>query len=158
VRFLAREAGRQWQEWELLAALCETAGLTSDQAEAARLVASGCRIEHLAPALSEALGTWVSGRQARRKAWEAGVRIRHSRPDLAGGYRDYAVELLCCMRNVRACSPAVAIYPEKWGTHDREPIRFRSRLDGEHPDDLIRHPLRFLRHLPRLLDPSAARE
>ena len=103
MRFLAREAGWHWQEWERLAALCEAAGLTSDQAEAARLVASGIRIEHLAPALSQALGQWVSGRQARRKAWEAGVRIRRSRPDLASGYRDYAVELLCCMRNVRAC-------------------------------------------------------
>lgn len=157
MRFLAREAGRHWREWELLAALCEGAGLTSDQAEAARLVAGGCRIEHLAPALSEALGAWVSGRQARRKAWEAGVRIRRSRPDLAGQHRSEAADLLACMRNVCAANPAVAIYPAKWGVVDREPVRFCSRLDGEHVDDLVRHPLRFLRDLPYLLDPTLRR-
>jgi hypothetical protein len=156
--FRAAAAGIHWQGLELLAGICERAGLSVDRAEAARLVAGGCPMERLAPALSEALGEWVSGRQARRKAWEAGVRIRRSRPDLARCHREQAVEMLGCMRNVVPANPPVCIYPEQWGTVGRDPVRFRSRLLGEAPEDLVRHPLRFLRDLPRLLEPSAVRD
>ena len=158
MRFVAEQASTHWRGSELLAALCEGAGLTLEQAEAARLVAGGCRLDALPVALSAVLGEWVSGRQARRKAWEAGVRIRRSRPDLAGRHREQAVELLACMRNAWPSHPPVQVYAEKWGIHDRDPVRLRSRLDGEHPDDLVRHPLRFLRDLNRLLASSAARE
>lgn len=156
MRFLAREAGTHWLEWERLAALCEQAGLTSVQAEAARLVAGGYPLRQLAAALSARIGGRLNYPQAYHAARQAGIRIRRSRPDLAGLQRQEAVELLVCVRNVKPSRPGLCIYPEKWGTYDREPVRFRSRLMGEVPDDLIRHPLRFLRELPRLLAASTA--
>jgi hypothetical protein len=83
-------------------------------------------------------------------AFEASLLLRRSRRDLAVEHRRQAKMLLACVRNVTPTNPGLHIYPERWGVVDREPVRFRSRLVGEHPDDLIRHPYRFLRDLGQL--------
>lgn len=150
MRFVAERAGRHWSSFEWLAALCEEAALWEIQAEAARLIVSGHPIRQLAPALSQVMQERINARRAQRQAWEAGVLIRRTRRDLAAQHRREARVILACVRNISPAHPGLQVYAEKWGTVDREPVRFRSRLDGEHPDDLVRHPIRFLRDLGRL--------
>jgi hypothetical protein len=148
--FAADQAPTHWCGAEWLAAVCEGAGLTVLQAEAAKLLVDGCSRERFPPALSVIMQERMTRKRAEFQAWQAGILIRRSRPDLAGEHRRQARELLACHRNRTACCPPVLVYPEHWGVVDREPVRLKSRLEGEHPDDLVRHPLRFLRDLGRL--------
>jgi hypothetical protein len=150
MRFVADQAPPHWRGSEWLAAVCEGAGLTLEQAEAAHLVVAGCPWARLAGALSQVMGERMGARRARRRAWQAGVELRRYRADLHAEHWAEARDLLSCLRNTTPCRPPLQVYAEKWGVIDRDAVRFRSRLDGEHPEDLARHPLRFLRDLGRL--------
>jgi hypothetical protein len=101
--------------------------------------------------LSALCGRRVTYPEARRLVYQAEARLKRARPDLVALHRRQMLELIEAMRNVRRTSPRIAIYPERQGIYDRVPIRLRSRLTGESPEDLMRQPLRFLHDLPRLL-------
>lgn len=151
MRFLVAEAGPSWRDWPEFAECCEAARLSTLQAEAARLAACFLSYREIGEALEGLLGYPLGARHACTKVQEAERRLKRHLPHLVALQRQDARELLLAMRNVRSKSQAVAIYRERLGTHDRDPVRFASRLIGECVEDLTERPCRFLRDLPSLL-------
>jgi hypothetical protein len=155
MRFILADAGRDWYEWQAFGEACEAARLSTIQAEAARLMSCHLSPREIASALSEISGTRVGGRTARQRIAEAEKRLKRTLPHLLALQRQKMRDLLAAMRNSRSCNPNIAIYREFMGVHDRDPVRFASRLEGECADDLMDQPGRFLKDLPSLLDSHA---
>lgn len=151
MRFVAASAGPAWRGAEALAATCESAQLFADQAEIVRLAGSGLTLRAVATQLSALLKRPLPAEEARTWILAVERRVRRSRPDLVALQRQHCRELLAAMRNVRPCRPQLQVYRQHWWGCEAEPLRLRSRLDGEIADDLMRQPLRFLRDLPYLL-------
>jgi hypothetical protein len=151
MKFQADAERLLWQGRETIAALCEEAALWREEAEAVRLVTLALAL----PQVAERLATWllrpVGLGEVRRWLCRAERLLKRLRPDLVERQRASMRELLGCLRNVRSSRPQPVVYQEHFWGYDREPIRLRSRLDGEVPDDLMRQPWRFLRDLPLLV-------
>ena len=152
MRFLLAEQGRSWYEWQAFGECCEAAGLSVEQAEAARLAACHLRYGEIAEALSLLRGRNIGMQSAREKVLDAEKRLRRCLPKHVALHRRDAKELLAAIRNMRGTSPHVAIYRESMGVHDRDPVRFTSRLLGECVEDLTNAPRRFLKDLPSLIE------
>jgi hypothetical protein len=151
MRFILADAGRDWYEWQAFGECCEAAALNVEQAEAARLAACFLSFAEIADALSALRGTRIGIRRTKDRVLSAEGRLKRCLPHLVRLQRQDARQLLAAMRNVRSSNPNIAIYREYLGVHDRDPVRFASRLEGECAEDLTEEPLRFLRDLPTLL-------
>lgn len=130
---------------------CEAAQLSVEQADAARLAACFLSIAEIADHLSMLRGSRMGIRRTRDRVLSAEGRLKRCLPHLVRLQRQDAKALLAAIRNVRGTSPHIAIYRECMGVHDRDPVRFASRLEGECVEDLTEEPLRFLKDLPVLL-------
>lgn len=150
MRFIARERGPHWTN-EALADACEVARLSVEQAEAARLTADHLSYSEIALVLSSLSGRRVGVQAARAKAHSAEARLRAAHPALVALHHRRAREILRAIRNVRPAKVGILVYRGRLGTHDKEPVRFTSRLLGECPEDITREPGRFLKDLPALL-------
>jgi hypothetical protein len=151
MRFILADAGPVWHGWEAFGECCEAARLSVLQAEAARLAACFLSYQEIGEAMEWLLGYPVGARHACTKVLEAERRLKRTLPHLVALQRRDARELLHAVRNVRSKSQGIAIYRERFGVHDRDPVRFASRLVGECVEDLTEKPCRFLRDLPSLL-------
>ena len=151
MRFLLAQAGSSWRDWPMFGECCEAAKLNVEQAEAARLAACFLSFEEIAEALSILRGAPIGIRRTRDRVLSAEGRLKRCLPHLVRIQRQDARMLLAAIRNVRGSNPNIAIYRECMGVHDRDPVRFASRLEGECVEDLTEEPLRFLRDLPALL-------
>lgn len=142
-RFKAEEAGQQWRDLSDLAKLCEGAGLTTLQAEVARLTALRCDTEETAARLSlprsQVVGIAASTerRLLRSQSWLFGALYQEIR-----AWHE-------CRRNVNP-KPRVAIFAKRPGGYDR--VTLTARPHGEAPEDLTLERGRLLRTLPRLLE------
>lgn len=155
MRFVADQAGSHWRGSEGFGTLCERAGLSVDQAEVALLAVSGLTLASIAGVLASHSGGPIRYRQVRTWAWNAEKRLQRAYPRLVACHRQEALDLISCLRNVRHSNPPPAVYPERWFGYDRDPVTLRARLVAA--EDLTSPLLRFLRDLPRVLRPSAAR-
>ena len=161
MRFLVAEAGPPWRDWPAFGECCEAARLSVVQAEAARLAACFLSYREIGEALEWLLGYPLGARHTCTKVMEAERKLKRTLPHLVARQRREARALLLAARNVSfddAGNPVprggtqVAIYRERFGIHDRDPVRFASRLIGECVEDLTEAPCRFLRDLPSLLE------
>jgi hypothetical protein len=150
MRFLRSQAGEQWQAHPLLAELCEAARLSAEQAEAARLASLDLTAAQMRSALSLLIGHRITARSLRAKVRVAEARLRAVSGDLVLIHREETRALLIALGNVRRANPCRHVYRERLGTHDREPVKFASRLYGEAVADLMYAPGRFVRDLPTL--------
>jgi hypothetical protein len=147
-RFKAEHAGDSWLtpvDCRELAKLCEGAGLSCIQAEVVRLTTA----KH-DPA-SIALFLDLSEERAQGVAAQAEWRIRRSQSWIHRALRHELKLVLECLRNTFNPCPRTAVFRKIAGGYDTDPVRFRSRLHGEAPEDLIDEEGYVLRSLPRLL-------
>ncbi|HEV8176912.1 MAG TPA: hypothetical protein VGP44_04420 [Gemmatimonadales bacterium] len=151
MRFILAEAGPAWRDWPAFGECCEAAGLSVIQAEAARLASCFLSYREIGEAMEWLLGYPLGRQRTKDHVLHAERRLKRALPHLVAIQRREARALLLAVRNVRGSNPNVAIYRERLGVHDREPVRFASRLIGECVEDLTEAPMRFLRDLPALL-------
>lgn len=151
MRFILAEAAPAWREWPAFGECCEAARLSAMQAEAARLASCFLSYREIGEALAWLLGYPLGVRHAREMTLGAERRLKRTLPHLVAIQRQEARALLLAVRNVRSQSQGVAVYRERFGVHDRDPVRFASRLTGECVEDLTEEPTRFLKDLPSLL-------
>lgn len=154
-RFVASQAGREWRipkDLTELAKVCEGSRLTPDQAEVVRLAAMPYTYAEIAAYLS------MSYTRARDVALRAERRIRANQSWVYDALTREIVGTLASFRNTFDPNPRAAVFRKIAGGYDTDPVRFRSRLTGECPEDFIEEPGRLLRTLPILLkDRSAGR-
>ena len=151
MRFLLAEAGPSWQDWPAFGECCEAARLSVVQAEAARLASCFLSYREIGEGLEWLLGYPLGVRHAREMTLGAEKRLKRCLPHLVAIQHREMRDILMAVRNVKGHSPRIAIYRERFGVHDKEPVRFASRLVGECIEDLAEEPMRFLRDLPSLL-------
>ncbi len=154
MRFTIDDAGREWDHLQDLAQACVHADLTRSQAEAARLAAGNATFRAIAITLG------IPSLSARRTTIAASRKLRRAHPHLVQADREFLRDMFACIRNVpgRTNRNALIYRPLPGGGHERRPVSFRPRPEGEVPEDLSLCPLRFLRELPRLLAQCAAAE
>lgn len=151
MRFFLAEAGPPWRDWPAFGECCEAARLSVMQAEAARLAGCFLSYREIGEGMEWLLGYPLGVRHAREMTLGAEKRLKRCLPHLVAIQRREMRDILAAVRNVRSKSQGIAIYRERFGVHDKEPVRFASRLVGECIEDLAEEPCRFLRDLPNLL-------